>query len=292
MALLKWLDSTQLNDSTWVIRLDSTSSHLSDSNRPDSSDPTWFDLTRVTRLKWLDSTWVTQLEWLDSTWLDPTRVTRLNLSDSTRLDSSDSTHLKWLDSTSDLTQLEWLDSTRVDLTRPDSSDLTWLNFSDSTRLEWLDSARLKWLDSSDSTRVEWLDSSDSTRVTQLNPCRDSTRVTRPYSILHAPLIPTQNNHASPLGLCGKFPCYITTQFSKLPYLGIKLGKLPVLKRLHIYSFSTPSDRKWAYFVLYGQRFSRYGPIFKIAIFGHETPNSNFLTKILLVTFVMTVTGHC
>ncbi len=28
--------------------------------------------------------------------------------------------------------------------------------------------------------------------------------------------------------------------------------------------------KLSLFLLYGQRFTRYGPIFKIAIFGHET----------------------
>ena len=34
--------------------------------------------------------------------------------------------------------------------------------------------------------------------------------------------------------------------------------------------STPRGRKWGFFFLYGQRFPRYGPIFKIAIFRHET----------------------
>ena len=38
----------------------------------------------------------------------------------------------------------------------------------------------------------------------------------------------------------------------------------------IYSFPTLGGSKLSSFLLYGQRFPRYGPIFKIAIFGHET----------------------
>ena len=61
----------------------------------------------------------------------------------------------------------------------------------------------------------------------------------------------------------------TGQFSKLPYLGMKFGHWPKFQKLHIYSLSIPGGRNWAYFH-YGQPFPRYRPIFKIAIFGHET----------------------
>ena len=58
----------------------------------------------------------------------------------------------------------------------------------------------------------------------------------------------------------------TGPFSKLPYLGIKLGHWQKFHKLHIYSFY-PRGSKWSLFSLYGQRFPRYRPIFKIAIFG-------------------------
>ncbi len=50
---------------------------------------------------------------------------------------------------------------------------------------------------------------------------------------------------------------------------MKLGKWPKFQKLHIYSFY-PSGSKLSLFLLYRQRFPRYRPIFKIAIFGHET----------------------
>ena len=59
----------------------------------------------------------------------------------------------------------------------------------------------------------------------------------------------------------------TDWFSKLPYSGMKHGHWP---KLYIYSLYTPRGRNWDFFSLYGQRFPRYGSIFKIAIFGHET----------------------
>ncbi len=51
---------------------------------------------------------------------------------------------------------------------------------------------------------------------------------------------------------------------------MKLGKWPKFQKLHIYSLSNPEGSKLSLFLLYGQRFPRYGPIFKIVIFGHET----------------------
>ncbi len=66
----------------------------------------------------------------------------------------------------------------------------------------------------------------------------------------------------------------TDRFSKLPYLGMKLGHCPKCQKLHIYSLCTPTRSKLSLFSLYGQRFPGYGPIFKIAIYnmiyGHET----------------------
>ncbi len=108
---------------------------------------------------------------------------------------------------------------------------------------------------------------------------------------------------------------IRADFSKLPYLVMKLGHWPKFQRLHIKPLSTLDGRNWAYFALwaavskiqadflnchiwpwnlplipkvahiipfypswsklilfslYGQRFQRYGLIFKIATFGLET----------------------
>ncbi len=107
------------------------------------------------------------------------------------------------------------------------------------------------------------------------------------------------------------------RFSKLPHLGMKLGKWPKFQKLHIYLQSILRGWNWAYFrsmgigseiqadfqnchiwawnlaigqsskvahrpsfypkgsklslfLLYGQPFLKYRPIFKIAIFGHET----------------------
>ncbi len=59
----------------------------------------------------------------------------------------------------------------------------------------------------------------------------------------------------------------TGSFTNLPYFGMKLGH-KFRQKLHIYSL--PRGSKLSLFSLYGQWFPRYGPIFKIAIFGHET----------------------
>ncbi len=97
-------------------------------------------------------------------------------------------------------------------------------------------------------------------------------------------------------------------FSKLPYLGMKLGHWPKFQKLHIYSYSTQGSRNWAYFCssgetwpltkdpevahipfhpkglklrlfsLYGQRFLRYELILKIA----KVPEvSHILSKLFL-----------
>ena len=59
----------------------------------------------------------------------------------------------------------------------------------------------------------------------------------------------------------------TAWFSKLAYLGMKLGNWP---KLHIYFLSTPGGRNWAYFRSKGSGFLYTGQFLKIAIFGHET----------------------
>ena len=51
---------------------------------------------------------------------------------------------------------------------------------------------------------------------------------------------------------------------------MKLGHCQKFQNLHIYRLSTPGGTKLSLLSLYEQRFLRYGPIFKIAIFGHET----------------------
>ncbi len=69
----------------------------------------------------------------------------------------------------------------------------------------------------------------------------------------------------------QFPRYVP--FFKIDiqlYLGMKLGKWPKFQKSHIYPLSTPGGANLSLFLLYAQRFPRYGPICKIAIFGHET----------------------
>ena len=62
----------------------------------------------------------------------------------------------------------------------------------------------------------------------------------------------------------------TCRFSKLPYLGMQLSHLAKVPEVaHIPSFRHRGS-KLSLFSLYGQWFLRYGLIFKIAIFGHET----------------------
>ncbi len=53
-------------------------------------------------------------------------------------------------------------------------------------------------------------------------------------------------------------------------MGMKLGYWPKFQKLHMHSLSTPARWKLSLFSLYRQWFPRYGPIFKIATFGHET----------------------
>ncbi len=53
----------------------------------------------------------------------------------------------------------------------------------------------------------------------------------------------------------------------MPYLGMKLGHWPKFQKLNIYSLSTPGMSKLSLFLIYGQRFLRNGPIFKIAVLG-------------------------
>ena len=58
------------------------------------------------------------------------------------------------------------------------------------------------------------------------------------------------------------------RFSKLPYLGMKVGHWPKLEKLHMF---LPQGVEIELVVALRQRFPRYGPIFfKISIFGHET----------------------
>ena len=61
----------------------------------------------------------------------------------------------------------------------------------------------------------------------------------------------------------------THPFSNLPYLGMKLGHWQKFQKLHVLSFY-PRGLTLSLFLLYRQRFPRYWPIFKIAVFGHET----------------------
>ena len=61
--------------------------------------------------------------------------------------------------------------------------------------------------------------------------------------------------------------WLTGRFTKLSLLGMNLAKVPEVA--HILAFY-PTGSKWSLFLLYGQRFSRYGPILKISISGHET----------------------
>ncbi len=59
----------------------------------------------------------------------------------------------------------------------------------------------------------------------------------------------------------------TGRFSKLPYLGMNLSHWPKLQNVVPFY---PTGSKLSLFLLYGQRFPRYGPIFKIVILGHDS----------------------
>ncbi len=74
----------------------------------------------------------------------------------------------------------------------------------------------------------------------------------------------------------------TRPFTKLPYLGMKLGHWTKCQK-YTYSSSTPGVEIELIFALYGQWFSRYWPLFKIAIFRHETgPKSRSCTCTLFL----------
>ncbi len=59
---------------------------------------------------------------------------------------------------------------------------------------------------------------------------------------------------------------------KLPYLGMKLGIWKKVPEVAYGSSFYPRGSKLSLFTFYRQRFPRYGTIFKITIFGHETWN--------------------
>ncbi len=50
----------------------------------------------------------------------------------------------------------------------------------------------------------------------------------------------------------------TRRFSKLPYLGMKLGHWKKFLKLHTHSLSATRGGNWAYFLFYWQLFPRYG----------------------------------
>ena len=60
----------------------------------------------------------------------------------------------------------------------------------------------------------------------------------------------------------------TGQFSKFAIFGQEAWPLRTDPKVAILSFC-PNGSKFSLFLLYGQRFFRYGPFFKIAIFGHD-----------------------
>ena len=59
----------------------------------------------------------------------------------------------------------------------------------------------------------------------------------------------------------------TDRFSKLPYLGIKLGHWPMCQMLHIWSLSTSGGRNWAYFHSTGSGFRDTGRFSKLPYLG-------------------------
>ncbi len=57
------------------------------------------------------------------------------------------------------------------------------------------------------------------------------------------------------------------RFSKLPYLGMKLGHQPKFQKLHIYPLSTPRGQNWAYFSSTGSGFRDTGQFSKLPYLG-------------------------
>ena len=73
------------------------------------------------------------------------------------------------------------------------------------------------------------------------------------------------------------------RFSKLPYLGMKLGHKPKCQKLqiHVYPLSTPRGRNWAYFRSVGQRFLRSGQLSYLGMkLGHWPKYQNCCTYTL------------
>ncbi len=71
-----------------------------------------------------------------------------------------------------------------------------------------------------------------------------------------------------------FPASATNRFSKLPYLGMKLGHWQKFQKWHVYCLSIRGS-KLSLLALYCQRFLRYRPIFKIAILGMKLKFQKF-----------------
>ncbi len=112
----------------------------------------------------------------------------------------------------------------------------------------------------------------------LRPYNSQIRHWPKFQKLHMYSIQWGQNHASflPKGVTNwayfrstgsSLQC--TGMCPKPPYFGIKLGHLQQFQKLDINSFY-PRGSKLSCFSLYRQPFLRYGPIFKIAMFGNET----------------------
>ncbi len=69
------------------------------------------------------------------------------------------------------------------------------------------------------------------------------------------------------------------QFSKLPYLGTRLGKWPMLKKLLINSLSIPLGRIWAYFCSTGSGFWNMGHFSKLPYLGMKLGHWQRISKL-------------
>ncbi len=88
-----------------------------------------------------------------------------------------------------------------------------------------------------------------------------------FQQLHIRSISTQRGWSWPYFSSMGSGFWDTGRFSKLPYLAMKLAIGQSSKR---WPYTVSTGSKLSLFLLYGHQFLGYGPILKIAIFGHET----------------------
>ncbi len=95
--------------------------------------------------------------------------------------------------------------------------------------------------------------------------------------------PEGRNWAYFCSTCSGF--WDTGRFSKLPYMGMKLANGQRSRSCSYMSSFYLRGSNLSLYLFYRQRFPRYGPIFKIALFGHETWQVAKVPEVAHITFL-------